>query len=205
MQRKKDEIRDAIMIQAKAEFIEKGYQKASLRSIAANAHITHSNIYHYFKNKNDLFVAILQPVINKIEQAKQLLLDHETDDEHHSLEEHHAYIVYPLRFVINNKNILKLLAFQAKGSSLENYVDGLSDWFTEASYSIVRSMERKNNIEKLDVSDFFIHNVAAVWTNFFIEVLMHDITLEQAVQDGCQMMTFLYSGWGGVIQNQIAK
>ncbi len=53
-QKLKEETRQAIIAAAKEEFLEKGYDDASMRSIAAKANITVGNIYRYFENKEDL-------------------------------------------------------------------------------------------------------------------------------------------------------
>ena len=53
-QKLKEETRQAIIAAAKEEFLEKGYDDASMRSIAAKANITVGNIYRYFNNKEDL-------------------------------------------------------------------------------------------------------------------------------------------------------
>ncbi|MBQ6334735.1 MAG: TetR/AcrR family transcriptional regulator [Erysipelotrichaceae bacterium] len=58
-QKLKDDVRQAIIEAAKQEFLEKGYEEASMRSIAAKADITVGNIYRYFDNKEDLNKQIL--------------------------------------------------------------------------------------------------------------------------------------------------
>ena len=53
-QKLKEETRQAIIAAAKEEFREKGYENASMRSIAEKADITAGNIYRYFQNKEEL-------------------------------------------------------------------------------------------------------------------------------------------------------
>ena len=45
---------------AKSEFLEKGYAKASLRKICANAGMTTGALYFFFKDKEDLFRSIVE-------------------------------------------------------------------------------------------------------------------------------------------------
>lgn len=49
---------------AKNEFLKNGYNDASLRTIAANADTSTQSIYVRFHNKEGLFTAIVEPVIN---------------------------------------------------------------------------------------------------------------------------------------------
>lgn len=58
-QKLKDETRTKIIEAAKKEFLEKGYEDASMRNIAASAGITVGNIYRYFENKEELSKVIL--------------------------------------------------------------------------------------------------------------------------------------------------
>ena len=60
---KKVFIRNRILKAATAEFLHAGYQKASLRNIAVEAHITPGNIYRYFKGKSDLYQATVAPAL----------------------------------------------------------------------------------------------------------------------------------------------
>jgi len=66
MQVLKDEVRNKIYLSALKEFKEKGFEKASMRSIAKSADITVGNMYRYFRNKDDLFYEIISPAYNKV-------------------------------------------------------------------------------------------------------------------------------------------
>lgn len=54
------ETKAAILSSAQEEFSEKGFQGASLRTIASNAGVTTGAIYCFFKGKDELFEAVLQ-------------------------------------------------------------------------------------------------------------------------------------------------
>lgn len=64
MQVLKEELRTRIVEAARDEFYLKGYEKASMRGIAGKAGITAGNLYRYFKNKDEIFEAIVSPVYN---------------------------------------------------------------------------------------------------------------------------------------------
>ena len=55
MQVKKEYMHRAIVEAAIEEFAEKGYARGSLRRIAEEADTKMSNIYNYFRSKEDLF------------------------------------------------------------------------------------------------------------------------------------------------------
>ncbi|WP_138495391.1 TetR/AcrR family transcriptional regulator [Paenibacillus pinistramenti] len=65
MQTQKEEVRDAILDAAAAEFRQYGYAEASMRRIAKGAGITTGNIYRYFRGKEELFDAIVGPIYSQ--------------------------------------------------------------------------------------------------------------------------------------------
>lgn len=66
MQYLKDEIKKRIISSALQEFYDKGFAYASMRQIAGDAGIALGNVYRYFKNKEDLFAEIIDPVYKSL-------------------------------------------------------------------------------------------------------------------------------------------
>ena len=66
-----NETRQKLIDSAKKEFFENGFAKASLRKICTNAGVTTGALYFFFKNKDDLFSAIVAPPLIKL---KELLI-----------------------------------------------------------------------------------------------------------------------------------
>jgi AcrR family transcriptional regulator len=62
-QRLKDDVRESILRSATHVFAEKGYCAATLADVAQGAHVTASNIYKYFPNKEGLLNAVVTPDI----------------------------------------------------------------------------------------------------------------------------------------------
>nr|WP_297175067.1 TetR/AcrR family transcriptional regulator [uncultured Agathobaculum sp.] len=55
MQVLKDELRHRILSEAQHLFLQRGYARTSLQMIADKVNISKSNLYHYFKSKEELF------------------------------------------------------------------------------------------------------------------------------------------------------
>ena len=79
-----NETKDNLLVSAKREFMEKGYEKASLRSICRSTGVTTGALYFFFKDKEDLFAAIVQPTLDRI----IALLSQHTKQELMELQEH---------------------------------------------------------------------------------------------------------------------
>ncbi len=61
----------AILEAAEALFAEKGFDAVSMSAIARLANTSKPNIYHHFKNKNDLYLAVMKTAV----QRSSVLLD----------------------------------------------------------------------------------------------------------------------------------
>ena len=55
-----------LMELAKAEFLEKGYNDASVRNIAKTAGLTTGAIFRYFPDKESIFAALVSPVAEEM-------------------------------------------------------------------------------------------------------------------------------------------
>jgi len=72
----------ADICQAATEIIStKGYEKASLREIAEAVGITKASLYYHFSSKNELFDAILAPLLTDLRSALDEVSDREWSEE----------------------------------------------------------------------------------------------------------------------------
>ncbi len=79
MQVPKEEIRRDILIAAEHEFLIRGYQNASLRTVAKKAKTTLGNLYNYFPNKEAILDAIMGDVptmLGNFVRHENMKLDH---------------------------------------------------------------------------------------------------------------------------------
>lgn len=66
--------RGAIIAAARAEFAERGYEAASMRSVARRAGVDPALVRHYFPDRADLFaVSVLPPSANPVEVAARVV------------------------------------------------------------------------------------------------------------------------------------
>ena len=65
------ETKDKLIASAKSEFMEKGYAKASLRKICANASVTTGALYFFFKDKEDVFRSIVEKPLRELLEIVQ--------------------------------------------------------------------------------------------------------------------------------------
>ena len=71
MQVLKDELRHRILLESEHLFLQRGYDRTSMQMIADKVNISNGNLYHYFKNKEELFYELTD---SAAEGLKNLIL-----------------------------------------------------------------------------------------------------------------------------------
>ena len=69
MNSKNYDIKTALIESGRREFLEKGYERSSLRTICREAGVTTGAFYNYFLKKEDLFMAVVGPALESIRRA----------------------------------------------------------------------------------------------------------------------------------------
>ena len=197
MQYAKDAIRQKILEIARGEFLEKGFERASIRSITAKAKTSKSNLYNYYPDKDALFCAVLTPTINQIQiglaLAKQYNVPKEVDD--YTLSSQQDVITAIYHFLVENANDARLLLFRAQGSSLENYKYEVLDSFAENMIEWTASIHSKRPVSRL-----FVKTVCSFYFNM-IEQLLREETPTEIKEFIREISGFIYYGWKNVLSD----
>jgi len=200
MQTKKDFISDLIVNAAREEFLANGYPDTSMRSIASRAGVTLSNIYNYFRNKDELFEEILTPLLRIIEQAKINLLEHSEENENQEVDNHDQMIIGVIRFFKTNKDLLQLLVFKSTGSKYENFREDFINWYLQIYKHSVEKYSNDLNIKNVEISTFTLKSLIGLIFNAMTEFLKSDINEEEALIVSKEILAFNHSGWIGMMK-----
>ena len=201
MQIKKENVHDQIAIAAKEVFLRKGFMKTSMHDIASDADVCVSNIYNYYRSKDELFRYIVMPLIAEMEGMLR---------EHHNTRYHDQFQKYAdggsdemmmehmqayIRLIGNHQDEMKLLLYKAQGSSLENFIDEYTEECTRQVVVFMEDYKRKHPQTGM-VRTPFTYHVHTVWMfSFMLEVIKHQLTpaeIENAVED---YVHFEFIGW----------
>ncbi len=131
------ETRARLIESARAEFLEKGYTRASLRGICADAGVTTGALYFFFEDKEDLFAAIVE---KPFEELKALLRAHFTAEKNTPLSEIYEHIdgghdeiaVGLIHHIYANYDTFLLLLTKSQGTRFEGAVDEMVDMVDKA-------------------------------------------------------------------------
>lgn len=159
MQTLKTDIKQRILQVAHREFIENGVQRTCIRNVARKAGVTVGNLYHYFDSKDTLFCAVLQPLLTTLDRY---ILSH-NDEEFLSLDVFDLrqrqinHIMAMLTLVKQFRPELRLLLFNAEGTSLEGYKNKIIDHQMKVGMEYLRLMKERYPHINTNISPFLIH------------------------------------------------
>jgi len=192
----KDDIRKSIMEAGKMEFLEHGFERASIRNIAFRAGVSKSNIYNYFKNKDDLFVSILKPTMEKIQQAvDSKLTEYVNGHAQEYIESGQSEIVdAAMKFVFDNRDECILLMYRADGSSYANFTEYIKDIYTDILTSWLNAVEKGGEVSRL-----FLEAVASFYVNTIGEIIIKNKKPAEAMQYLKEFQPFMHGGWKAVL------
>ena len=199
MEEKSNATLEKIHEAAMAEFLDKGFQGASLRQIVKNAGVTTGAFYGYFSSKEALFASIVEPhaaaLMGRFMEAQTSFseLPEQEQPEHMGLESSQC-VHWMVDYICDHREPVKLLLCKAEGTSYEHFVHNMVE--AEVEYTL-RYMDVLRRLGRAvpELSQSLCHIIASGMFNGLFEIVVHDMPKEQALRDVEQFRTFYTGGW----------
>ena len=196
------ETKERLIESARAEFSEKGYTKASLRKICADAGVTTGALYFFFKDKEDLFSAIVEQPFNEL---KSLLLGHFTSEKEIPLSEIYEHIngghdelsAAMIHQLYANYEAFMLLLTKSQGTRFERCVDEMVDMTDKTYRAMAENMARQ--LPNKRINSYMLHWLSHMIIDAFIHLLTHEPNEKKAVGIMSRIMNFYVSSWVGLV------
>lgn len=198
--KKKNELAvDKILECAKAEFMEKGFEGASMRTIAERAGYTTGMLYARFADKSKLFRELVGEAADKLFDYYAGIQDEFASySAEKQRSEMHTYVDSKmdvmLDIVYDNFDAFKLIVCESAGSGYEYYVDKMIDIETENTHRFIRKLN-ETGIKINEVRADLAHILASAMFNGMFEVVSHDLPREDARYYIKQLQDFFNAGW----------
>ncbi|SFN88470.1 transcriptional regulator, TetR family [Algoriphagus ornithinivorans] len=125
-EREKEELKSLILSAAKKLFLQKGIEKTSIRNIADQIEYSPGIIYHYFRDKNEIFHALHQGGFQALMNKMMVL-----ENVRHPLERLKAMGSIYIRFAIENPDMYDLMFI--KEAPIDHVYDSEHDDWKEGS------------------------------------------------------------------------
>lgn len=192
-------VHERVLECAKAEFIEKGYTDASMRTIAQNAHTSTTSIYTRFSDKEQLFNEVVQPAVNVLEtwfketqeNFHQLPADTQTTRcFERSSEQVDAFVDYLYEYF----DLFKLLVTGSSGTKYAEFINDIVK--IDVNYTIkFMDATRNDAISSGKITTKLIHILSSAYYSGLFEIVIHDMGKEEAYAYAHRLRRFFMCGW----------
>lgn len=196
MPRDKTESHIKIMQAAREEFMEAGFEKASMRRIGQRCGLSAAAIYRHCRDKEDLFEQLAAPAVERIrvwleahigryidaaESSDEILWN---DSEIDMMRE----IIYP------HMEEYQLLLTRSQGTKYENFLHDLTEISQEKILAYMPMLSAKGlKVWKIDPKE--LHLLLSAYTTALFEPVIHNYSLEEANRCLETVEAFFLPGW----------
>lgn len=171
-----------ILESAKQEFLEKGFDKASLKAICEAAGVTTGALYKRYKGKEDLFCAVVSDTVIALDKfvESRLSVDPANLSDRELIESWNMEesLLAWLRFLYSYHDGFILLISGAWGTRYTNFQHDFVEKMTVGSQLFF--MEAKNRgLAHADISEAEMHILCSAFWTMIYESFIHGYTWEQ--------------------------
>ena len=198
--------REKILHMARREFFDKGFANANVRAIAELAGVTTGALYHFFKNKDDLFDVLVGNVFDEFlnlimhtNVLKTKEIGMKTDELSVITEVSQVRFLRMVDFFYDNWDAMKLIICCSKGSSYEHIFD-------KAIKLVENETIRLLKLDNITISrrrHFFVHVMVSAHFENLKEIFYHDLKKKEAVEYVLDFNAYHCAGWKQYWMDQV--
>ena len=179
VQIKKEVIRQKILSVAREEITALGYEKMSMRKIAASCNISVGNLYTYFPNKEAILDSIVGDFYYTIMSLEHANIAMPSSINYSGFKQYLATLKNDLvDFVNKNNDMLRMLLMNIKGSKYENFKDNFIKKYYDFELKSLALLVNTSSLNNLP-SETLIKNICHMYLNlceiYLVEKKIHSM------------------------------
>lgn len=185
-----------ILASAKAEFLDKGFEKSSLKTICENAQVTTGALYKRYQGKEDLFRAVVAETVaklNAVAMEKTTVDFSKLSDEAliKAWDMDEEYMLWWFRLLHQHREGFTLLLCKAEGTAYANFQHDWVEMMTQGTWAYYQEAWQRG-LTHTDISNQELHVLlSSFWTTIY-EPFIHGYTWDQIVSH-CHLVCELFN------------
>lgn len=188
-----------VIIAMRAEFLEKGFADASVRSIAARAGMSAAGLYRHYKSKEDMFDALMQPLMDEMNEwlehhrrMKYAMVDQGEADREMLFGE--SFLDFVKDVLYPRRQEFRLLLNGARGTKYENF---LHDFVEEQQRNMTETLEymRAHGYEIKIPTQEELHTLLSAYLTAVFEPVLHGYEKETMEHCIATLNRFFLPDW----------
>ncbi|WP_099469557.1 TetR/AcrR family transcriptional regulator [Konateibacter massiliensis] len=192
-----------ILEAAKAEFLEKGFQTASLRNIVKNAGVTTGAFYGYFSNKEALFAALVEKhasvIMGQFMRTQEDFVKLPEEEQPDNMGKASGdCLEWMVDYIYEHFDIFKLIVCCSEGTAYADFIHNMVEIEVEYTYNFIDVL-RSLGHEIPDIDRQFCHILCSGMFNGIFEMIVHDMPREYAQSYVSKLKSFHTAGWSEIL------
>ena len=185
-----------IMAAARNEFMEHGFDKASMRSIAERCSMTAAGIYRHCIDKEDLFDQIVSPAVERINKWIDAHVARYVDavNQEERLQWRDSEIDMMREVVYPHVDDYYLILTCASGTKYENFLHDLTQAAQEKTSEYLPILREKGAVVR-EISPTELHLLFSAYVTALFEPVIHRYPPEEAIRCLETVEAFFLPGW----------
>ena len=181
------------------EFLEKGFQSASLRNIVKMAGVTTGAFYGYYKSKEELFEALVGEhydfLLDCFCRVQKEFAEIPPEQQPSHLTSTSGECMYEmLLYAYEHLNEFKLILCCSEGTRFSRLIDEMVEIETKGTHDYLEVLKRLGRPSP-PIDARLEHILITGMFNTFFELIIHEMPLEEAKHYLETMRTFYTAGW----------
>ena len=180
------------------EFLEKGYDDASIRSIGARAGMTSAGLYRHYPDKEAMYLAMVEPLIasiktwtNRHTAMKFNMVDDGAKNEELFGE---TFIDLIREVILPRRDEFKLLMTRSRGTKYENFINDYVEENQKKFMDAIRYL-KKHGYRTIDISEEELHMLLSAYLTACFEPIIHDYDDKKIIKYLNTVQQFFMPGW----------
>ena len=189
MSRDFQQTHENLLFCAQKHFLEYGFERASIREICKDAHVTNGAFYNHFDDKEALFGALVESVVQEVKAIYEASVNEhmelaKTDDLKSLWKLSEETLSVIIEYIYEHFDVFRLLLMRAEGTRVT------LKFFAEL---------KSRGIQVRELAEEEWHILLHAYFASLAEVVMHNFPKEAALKYVHTLVSFFNSGWQTVL------
>ena len=197
MARDKTISHEKIITAAREEFLTYGFQDASMRRIAGACGMSASGLYKHFPGKEEMFAALVDPVISELMSFyKQLQTEEfaQLDEPVPYAEWTDSVILQMIEFIYDHYEEFRLIVCKSQGTRYEDFSHDIAVLEEQSTLAFIEGLKEKGIVTE-PIPQKELHLLVTMNVDAILQVIVHEFTREEALHYAVTLENFFDSGW----------
>lgn len=190
--------KEKILQAARKEFVNRGFQNASMRNIASEVGISAAALYKHYENKEMLFEAVVEPAVKAWDDFAVSETERQTGNaRENGLEamwNNNEQTRNMVDLVYGDFELQKLLFCASEGTKYAGFLHEIVMKVQNATLNFTDEL-RKQGIKVNDIDQKEMHMLLSSQYSILLEMVRHNYTYEEAKKHTDTISEFYKVGW----------